>query len=267
MGRIALCLAYNGANYNGWQTQPGGNTVQDYLQHAIAQFLDIPSASTICAGRTDTGVHALQQIVHIDTDVYRKQQSWVRGLNAILPVDIRVQWACPVDQDFHARFGATERTYYYVLKSSAVSPAIGYQNVGWVHYELDDAAMRAAAQHLIGTHDFSSFRSSQCQAASPVRTLFECQIERRDQFILFSFKANAFLHHMVRNLMGTLLIVGRGNKSADWAKTILAAKNRQFAAPTFMANGLYLAHVNYPDAPYLPVLDARSALFSHLGMV
>lgn len=266
MGRIALGVSYCGANYSGWQIQPDRDTVQAQLESALQQFIDSDTVATICAGRTDTGVHALQQVVHIDSTAQRRDQSWVRGLNAILPKDIRIQWAKPVADGFHARFDALERTYCYFLQSSPVRSPILRLQTGWVHYELDDIAMLKAAKLLLGQHDFSSFRSSQCQAASPVRTLLDCDIIRRGDFLLFKFTANAFLHHMVRNLMGTLLMIGRGKKSSDWVNELLLAKDRRYAAPTFMANGLYMVHVKYPKINNLPILDVNSALQKHLGI-
>lgn len=267
MSRIALGISYCGHNYNGWQTQPNRNTIQDYLESALQQFLGGPNVATICAGRTDTKVHALQQVVHLDTNIDRRNQSWIRGLNAILPADIRVQWALPVADKFHARFDAMQRTYYYLLQSSPVRSAIFKNQVGWVHYELDIQAMRSAAQLLLGEHDFSSFRSSQCQAASPVRTLIECDIASNNNFLLFKFTANAFLHHMVRNLMGMLLFIGRGRRSYDWVTDLLQAKDRRYAAPTFMADGLYLAQVQYPREYGLPVLSPEAALKRYMGFI
>lgn len=267
MQRVVLGISYSGAMYCGWQTQADQNTIQDELELALNQFLDTNDTSTICAGRTDTGVHALQQIVHIDTDAIRRDQSWVRGLNAILPKDIRIQWAQYINSDFHARFDATERTYCYVLQSSPVRSALFRQQIGWVHYQLDDAAMLKAAKLLLGTHDFSSLRSSQCQAASPVRTMLDCDIIRHGDFLLFKFTANAFLHHMVRNIMGMLLMIGRGKQPYNWVTDILDARDRRYAAPTFMADGLYLVHVKYPNAKELPVLDVNSALQKHLDFI
>ncbi|HET8597604.1 MAG TPA: tRNA pseudouridine(38-40) synthase TruA [Castellaniella sp.] len=266
MGRIALGISYDGSGWLGWQTQPGGRTLQDTLETALRRFLDAPAVPTVCAGRTDTGVHALQQIVHLDTEAVRRDESWVRALNSHLPPSIAVQWARPVAPDFHARFDARARTYFYVLRSAPVrSPAL-QGRVGWVHDALDDAAMREAAGLLVGEHDFSAFRASECQAASPVRTLQSLAVVRQGDFLIFEFRANAFLHHMVRNLMGTLLMVGRGRRPASWAGEVLAGRDRRRAAPTFMPDGLYLAHVAYPQAPGLPLLAPAVALRHHLGI-
>ncbi|WP_298016555.1 tRNA pseudouridine(38-40) synthase TruA [uncultured Castellaniella sp.] len=265
MSRIALGLSYDGSGWHGWQTQPGGRTVQDALEAALSSFLAAPSVATICAGRTDAGVHALQQVVHLDTDAVRRDESWVRGLNAHLPASVSVQWAQPVAADFHARFDARVRTYFYVLRSAPVRSPILHGRVGWVHDRLDDRAMREAAGMLLGEHDFSAFRSAECQAASPVRTLQALDIARQGDFLIFEFRANAFLHHMVRNLMGTLLMIGRGRRPPAWARDLLAARDRRLAAPTFMPDGLYLAHVAYPQAPQLPIRPPADALLHHLG--
>src|SRR5690606_25616153 len=265
MPRIALGLAYDGASWNGWQTQPGGRTVQDRLEAALATFLNHPVA-TICAGRTDTGVHALEQVVHIDTSAERRLESWVRGVNAMLPPSIRVQWARAVDADFHARYSATARSYVYLLRSHRVASPILHGKVGWTHRPLELDAMRRAASLLCGEHDFSAFRSSECQAASPVRTLEALTISQSGDFFLFTFKANAFLHHMVRNLMGALVEVGRGKAPPEWTTELLSHRDRRLAPPTFSAAGLYLARADYPNRYGLPSLPVREALHSHLGI-
>lgn len=265
MSRIALGLAYDGALWRGWQTQPGGQTVQDELQKALFSFTT-DSIETVCAGRTDAGVHAVGQVVHLDTQVDRKLESWVRGLNTLLPESIAVQWAHPVADDFHARFSATARTYIYVLRNSRVRSPLTRSRAGWVYQPLDLAAMQCAAARLLGEHDFSSFRSSQCQAASPVRTLYVADIQQHGEFFVFTFKANAFLHHMVRNLMGTLLYVGLGRQQPEWVDTLLHERDRRLAAPTFAANGLYFARVEYPEHFGLPIADAQTSFIDHLGL-
>ncbi len=265
MPRIALGLAYDGASWNGWQTQPGGRTVQDRLEAALASFLDHPVA-TICAGRTDTGVHALEQVVHIDTSAERRLESWVRGVNAMLPPSIRVQWARAVDADFHARYSATARSYVYLLRSHRVASPILHGKVGWTHRPLELDAMRRAASLLCGEHDFSAFRSSECQAASPVRTLEALTISQSGDFFLFTFKANAFLHHMVRNLMGVLVEVGRGKFPPEWTAELLNHRDRRRAPATFSAAGLYLARADYPERYGLPSLPVQDALHTHLGI-
>ncbi|WP_368644321.1 tRNA pseudouridine(38-40) synthase TruA [Castellaniella ginsengisoli] len=266
MGRIALGLSYDGRGWQGWQTQPGGRTLQDTLEAALRRFLAAPAVATICAGRTDAGVHALQQVVHLDTAAARRDESWVRGVNALLPESVAVQWACAVPDGFHARFDARTRTYFYVLRSAPIRSPVLHGRVGWVHDPLDESAMRAAAALLTGEHDFSAFRSSGCQAASPVRTLQALDIHRSGGFLIFEFRANAFLHHMVRNLMGVLVMVGRGRRAPEWAAELLRDRDRKRAAPTFMPDGLYLAHADYPGAQ-LPQRTAREALRHHLGML
>ena len=259
MTRMALGVSYDGASWHGWQTQPGGQTVQDALEAALSEFLAEP-VSTICAGRTDTGVHALGQVVHLDTAAQRRDESWVRGLNALLPSSIAVQWAQAVPDDFHARFSALSRSYIYILRNARVRSPLAHGRVGWVARPLAMEPMAQAAAHLLGEHDFSSFRSSQCQAASPVRTLHALDIERRGDYFIFTLRANAFLHHMVRNLIGALVYIGLGRQPADWMPDLLAQKDRRLAAPTFAPDGLYFAQVEYPARHGLPASSAQDAL-------
>src|SRR5690606_38771322 len=200
----------------------------------------------VCAGRTDTGVHALQQVVHVDTSAQRQPESWVRGLNALLPSSVAVQWAQPVDEDFHARFSALSRTYVYIVRHARVRSPMTHGRMGWVYRPLRLEPMQQAAARLVGEHDFSAFRSSQCQAASPVRTLHALEVRQRGECFVFVFRANAFLHHMVRNLMGALLYVGQGKHGPDWVDTLLQRRDRRLSAPTFSPAGLYLAGVEYP---------------------
>lgn len=253
--RLALGVAYRGSAYQGWQSQPSGRTVQDRLEAALTSFADSP-VGTLCAGRTDAGVHALNQVVHIDAPVERDSVSWVRGTNRYLPSDIAVQWCVPVACDFHARNSARGRRYVYLLLESAVRPALESGAVGWVFRPLDGDTMRAAAAHLIGEHDFSSFRSSACQAPSPVKTLRAIGIERRGAVMggywRFDFDGSAFLHHMVRNIMGCLVAVGQGQHAAHWMGEVLAARNRDAAAPTFAPDGLYFAGPYYDAEHGIP---------------
>lgn len=267
MGRIVLGVSYDGQGWHGWQRQPGGGTLQNALEDALSTFLGGLPVATICAGRTDAGVHALQQVVHLDTEAVRRDESWVRGLNALLPQNLAVLWAQPGTADFHARFDARDRTYFYILQSSRVRSPLLRGRVGWVHDALDDAAMHAAAQTVLGEHDFSAFRSSECQAASPVRTLHALDIYRCNDLLVFEFRANAFLHHMVRNLMGALVAIGRHRQVPAWMGDLLAHRDRRRAAPTFMADGLYLAHVCYPRTPALPLAAPRAALAHHTGIL
>jgi tRNA pseudouridine38-40 synthase len=259
--RVAMGLSYNGQAYNGWQSQPDGKTVQDQLEAVLSQFTDTP-IHTLCAGRTDAGVHGLMQVVHFDTDVQRREYSWLRGLNALLPQDIAVQWVREVPDTFHCRGNAVARRYAYVLLESAVRPSVEVGRVGWVFRPLDHAAMQAAAQHLLGEHDFTSFRASACQALSPVKTLKRIDIHRRSAhpqashaYWRFEFEANAFLHHMIRNIMGSLLQVGQGLRPPQWMAEVLAAQNRDAAAPTFSPDGLYFLG---------PVYDAQWGLPTHV---
>jgi tRNA pseudouridine38-40 synthase len=249
--RIALGLSYRGAAYHGWQSQPDGRTVQDHVERALSAFAD-REIRTVCAGRTDTGVHALNQVVHLDTEVEREAFSWVRGTNRYLPADIAVQWSQPVDEGFHARNAARGRRYAYLLLESPVRPAIEQGAAGWVFRPLDGDAMRAAAALLIGEHDFSAFRAAECQAASPVKTLRRLDIHRRGAYWRFEFDASAFLHHMVRNLMGCLIAVGQGGRPPAWVGEVLASRRRETAAPTFAADGLYFLGPYYDAVLGLP---------------
>lgn len=252
--RIALGIEYEGGGFCGWQTQASGCAVQDRLEAALAQIAGVPrdAIATICAGRTDAGVHALAQVVHFDCAVARPESAWVRGVNALLPPAMAVTWAMPVDEAFNARFSATARHYRYVLLNHAVRPAADHGRVGWYHGALDLAAMHAAAKPLLGEHDFSSFRSSECQAKSPVRNLRQLAIARRGPYVVFDFCANGFLHHMVRNIVGSLVYIGKGRYEASWMATLLAARDRALAAPTADAAGLYLTGVDYDARWNLP---------------
>ncbi len=242
--RVALSLEYDGSRFLGWQTQPGGGTVQDALQDALSAVAGERVAVT-CAGRTDRGVHARMQVVHFDTQAERPVTAWVRGTNALLPESVAVQWAGTVPDDFHARYTAHARTYRYVLVNRSVRPALAARYAGWCHAPLDIAAMRAAAEHLTGEHDFTSFRSSECQAKTPVRTLHALEIRSEGERVEFLLRANAFLHHMVRNIVGLLVYVGRRKHPPVWADEVLQARDRSRAAPTFAAEGLYLEQVHY----------------------
>ncbi len=251
MPRIALGLEYDGSRFLGWQKQPGGATVQDALESGLAEIAGVPIA-TIAAGRTDRGVHARLQVVHFDTGARRPLSPWVRGVNALLPPPIAVLWAHEVVEDFHARYSALSRSYRYELVNRAVRPALSASYTGWFHLPLDVPAMREAAAALVGEHDFSAFRSSECQAKSPVRTLHALNIERRGERIDFLIRANAFLHHMVRNLVGTLVYVGKGKHPPRWAKEVLESRERARAAPTFGPEGLYLETIEYEAKWGLP---------------
>ena len=249
--RLALGVAYDGRRFHGWQSQPDGQTVQDHLEAALSRFADAPVA-TVCAGRTDTGVHALQQVVHLDPPVHRDLFSWVRGTNRFLPPDIAVQWCCEVSAEFHARNSARGRRYRYLLLESTVRPSLEAGRCGWVFRPLDGQAMQRAAAHLLGEHDFSAFRAAACQAPSPVKTLRQLDISRHGAYWRFEFEASAFLHHMVRNIMGCLVAVGTGSHPPDWMAEVLASRSRQAAAPTFAPDGLYFVGPQYDAAHGLP---------------
>ncbi len=249
--KIAIGVSYDGAGFEGWQSQPSGNTIQDHLEQALGR---IAGAQTrvVGAGRTDAGVHACAQVAHFETEALRPDSAWVRGANSALPEAIAVQWAVPVRQSFHARYSAVERSYRYVLYNHPVRPSVAGGHCGWYHAPLDLDRMWRAAVALVGEHDFSAFRSSECQAKSPVRIMRAVEIFRRGPYLLFDFCANAFLHHMVRNMVGSLLYVGKGKHPPEWMQTLLAGRDRRVAAPTAAAAGLYLRGVSYGKEWALP---------------
>lgn len=257
--RIALALEYDGSRFLGWQTQPGGGTVQDALQGALSTIAG-ETVQVTCAGRTDRGVHAHEQIVHFDTQAKRPGSAWVRGVNALLPESVAVRWAAEVAEDFHARYGALSRTYRYVLLNQPVRPALAARYAGWYHAALDPDAMREAARLLVGEHDFSAFRSAECQAKSPVRTLHSLALEARGERFDFVIRANAFLHHMVRNIVGSLVYVGAGKHPPGWLQEVLRSRDRARAAPTFAAEGLYLERVEYPARWNLPRVEVAARM-------
>ncbi len=251
MTRIALGIQYDGSHWHGWQSQPHGLTVQDVLETALARFADRP-VRIACAGRTDTGVHALGQVVHFDTDATRTLQGWVRGINALLPPSVAVTWSSASYPSFDARFDAIARTYRYLLLVQPFRSPHWVGRAGWVHAALDVATMHRAAQSLLGTHDFSAFRSAECQAKSPVKSMIEASVQAHGDFVLFTFKASAFVQHMVRNLVGALVAIGRGGKDVAWIGELLEGRDRTRSAPTFMPDGLYLAKVDYREPIALP---------------
>ena len=258
--RIALGLQYDGSSFSGWQSQLSGNTVQDHLEQALTRFIAADNAAmplrVTAAGRTDTGVHALGQVIHVDVTVERDAWSWVRGLNRYLPQAIVVNWAQQVANTFDARFSAYERTYLYALHAGPCRAPTVAQRAGYLMLPaqewFDVAAMQAAAASLIGEHDFSAFRAAECQSKTPVKHLYEITILDQEPWLFFKIRANAFLHHMVRNLVGSLLAVGLGKQSSAWLAAVLASQNRQIAAPTFSAGGLYLMEVKYPQEFAIP---------------
>jgi tRNA pseudouridine38-40 synthase len=252
--RIALGVEYDGRPYCGWQCQQDVMTVQDALQRALGRIADA-SISVVAAGRTDAGVHALEQVVHFDTGAVRPLSAWVRGVNSELPDSIAVRWAHEVPEAFHARFSAVGRSYRYFLINRPVRSAVHAGRAGWFHLPLDIAAMREAALCLLGEHDFSAFRAAECQAKSPVKCISRIDIQQAGEMLVFDFSANAFLHHMVRNLVGCLVYVGKGKHPPSWLAQVLAGKERRKAAPTFSPDGLYLRRIHYDAQWGLPQIE------------
>jgi tRNA pseudouridine38-40 synthase len=249
--RIVLGVEYDGSAFCGWQTQPQACGVQDALDRALTEISGERIVSA-CAGRTDTGVHALAQIVHFDTAAERPLSAWTRGANALLPEGMAVNWSRQVPESFHARFSAIGRRYVYWLLNRPQRPGLLNKRVGWFHQNLDLDAMRRAAHCLIGEHDFSAFRAAECQAKTPVKVLRVLNISRRDDLIRFEFAADAFLQHMVRNIVGSLVYIGAGRQPSGWLDELLRGRDRTRAAPTFSPAGLYLAAVEYDNVWALP---------------
>jgi len=249
--RIALNVEYDGTDFCGWQTQKDCRSVQQEVERAVSTVADQP-VSVVCAGRTDTGVHATGQIIHFDTDVIRNERNWVLGCNANLPRDASITWAKEVKDDFHARFSATARSYRYVILNRMTRSAIYRNRVSWHHQPLDEMRMNMAAKSFLGERDFTSFRALACQAKHAVRTMHEINVERNGDFIIIDVRANAFLHHMVRNIAGTLIAIGEGEQDIDWVQELLDAKDRAQAGITAPPHGLYLVNVEYPPEFELP---------------
>jgi len=249
--RIALGIEYDGTGFYGWQRQSEGRTVQTCVEKALSIVADHP-VEVVCAGRTDTGVHATGQVVHFDSVAARDMDSWRRGSNSHLPEDVRVQWAHPVVASFHARFVATERHYRYIIHNYRVNSPLLRNRVCPVYAPLDVVSMQTAASYLLGEHDFTSFRAVACQAHSPVRTLSQLEVSRRGDFIYLDVMANAFLHHMVRCIAGVLIAVGRGEQSPGWVAEVLSAKDRRLSGMNGPPGGLYLVAVRYPEQFGLP---------------
>jgi len=262
--RIALGIEYDGAPFRGWQTQPGGGGAQDALEAALAKLAGA-RIGVVAAGRTDAGVHATAQVVHFDAPVERSVASWVRGTNTYLPPALRVLWAHGVADDFHARYSATSRTYDYLLLNDPVAPAVLHGKVGWYHRPLDLDAMRSAAALVVGEHDFSAFRDAECQARSPVRVMHAASVALHGGLFAFRFTANAFLHHMVRNLVGTLVQVGAGKHPPSWVSALLDKRDRRDAAPTFAPDGLYLSGIDYDARFGLPRFRVPPHILPDLG--
>lgn len=257
MMRIALGLSYDGSQFCGWQSQPNGCGIQDALESAVAAIAQHP-IRVHAAGRTDTGVHALTQVVHFDTESSRPLSAWVRGVNAYLPVTVRVEWAHAVDDEFHARFSAFSRSYQYLLYNAPVASALMATKAGWFHLPLDFSAMSEAAGYLLGEHDFSAFRASECQAKSAIKHLQKAEVRMVDNYFIFDFSANAFLQHQVRNMIGALIYVGKGTYPPEYIKALLEQRDRTLSPPTFSPNGLYLTGVGYDRKWGLPVTQSAA---------
>ncbi len=254
--KIALGLAYQGTMFFGWQSQSDKSGVQDTLEAAIAQIAQ-HEIRVHAAGRTDTGVHALGQVVHFETDTLRPLSAWVRGVNAHLPTTVRIQWAREVSDDFHARFSALSRSYQYLLYNAAVSSALMAKQTGWYHLPLNISAMQEAITYLVGEHDFSAFRAAQCQAKTSVRTITQAEVRQIGCYFVFDFSANAFLHHQVRNMIGALVYVGKGQHQPRYIEELLQMRNRTLSPPTFSPHGLYLTSVRYDAKWGLPELPEK----------
>ena len=249
--RWALGLEYRGTAFSGWQRQVGQPSVQQSLEEALTSIAT-EHITVIAAGRTDTGVHASMQVVHFETEVERETTAWVRGGNQFLPHDVSIRWVVPVDNDFHARFAARSRRYVYLLASQPQRPGLHTGRIGWTHWPLDISRIEAALPALWGTQDFSAFRAADCQAKSPVKTIHSTVVQQCGSLLRFDFHADAFLHHMIRNIMGTLVYIGSGRQPSDWLKELITQKDRKLAAPTFSPDGLYLAGIEYDPRFALP---------------
>ncbi len=250
--RIALGIEYDGSNFFGWQSQRELSTVQGTLEAALANVANEP-IHLHCAGRTDASVHATGQVVHFDTSAKRHIDAWIWGTNSHLPPSIVVRWAKHVDYHFHARFKAYARRYRYIIYNNPIRPAILAKRVTWHYFPLDIEPMRLAASYLIGEQDFSSFRSSKCNSNSPMRNVTFVDIQKKDHFIFIDIEANAFLHHMVRNIAGVLMKIGGGFQPPSWMHEVLAARDRKAAAETAPPDGLYLVQVKYPETYIFPM--------------
>lgn len=247
--KIALGIEYAGNNFCGWQMQQHAPSVQACVEAALSKIANHP-VKVICAGRTDTGVHALGQVIHADVMAQRSMRSWILGTSANLPQDVSVLWAQPVDENFHARFSARARHYRYVILNRLTRPALLTKRVAWEYRPLDVERMQAGGNYLLGTHDFSSYRAVACQAKTPIRTVLRLGVSRVNDHVIIEISANAFLHHMVRNIAGVLMTIGSGEQAPEWARTILDARDRKVGGVTAPPDGLYLCGVDYPE-PYV----------------
>lgn len=250
--RIALGVEYNGSHFSGWQRQKHAvRTVQAELESAVSVVANHP-VSVVCAGRTDTGVHALGQVVHFDTESVRSDRNWLLGINVNLPQDVNINWVRQVDADFHARFSAVQRTYEYIILNRATRSSLQDCRTTWEHHQLNAEQMHQAGQLLVGTHDFSSYRALRCQAKSPVRTIHRLDVVRQGNLISIRVTANAFLHHMIRNITGVLIAIGKGDRSVDWSRQVLEFQDRTKGGMTASPHGLYFVEVVYPEKFQIP---------------
>ncbi len=258
--KYALGIEYRGSAYCGWQRQSHCDSVQQHLEQALG-FVADHNIELACAGRTDSGVHALDQVAHFESTAERSERAWLRGANSRIPRDIRIRWVTAVDDDFHARFSAKARSYRYLIFNNAVPSGLFHDLSAWEFRQLDEQSMHDAAQSLLGEHDFSSFRAAGCQAKSASRNIQNISVIRQGDQVILDIKANAFLYHMVRNIAGSLIVVGQGNKDTDWISSLLAARNRNLAAPTAPAAGLYFLRAHYDEQFKLPINDKKPVLF------
>jgi len=261
VARIAVGVEYDGTAYEGWQAQPSGRTPQQLIERALARVAAEP-VTVVCAGRTDAGVHAIGQVAHFDTAAARTVRAWVLGANSELPADVSVSWARPVPAHFHARYSAEARTYHYLILNRLARSALAATRAAWIHRPLDHVRMDEAARALLGEHDFSAFRSAECQARSPVRRMERLTVTRRGDWVLIEATANAFLHHMMRNIAGLLIAIGRAEASAAWAQEVLEGRDRRRNAATAPAAGLYLHSVRYPAAFDLPAAHGSGVFWA-----
>jgi len=249
--RLALGVEYDGSGFSGWQSQPQQRTVQGVVEQALAKVANHP-VRIACAGRTDTGVHAAGQIIHFDTEARRTERSWVFGANANLPKDVVIRWAKPVPDSFHARFAALRRRYRYVIFNRVVRPTFLARRVTWEYRPLDEQRMKRAAGYLVGEHDFNAYRAVACQAHSPVRRVYQLDVERQGEMLYIDIEANGFLHHMVRNIAGVLMTIGSGERLPEWAQEVLETRDRRLGGITAAPYGLYFVQVIYPDEFAIP---------------
>jgi tRNA pseudouridine38-40 synthase len=251
MPKFALGIEYDGTRYHGWQAQEGQATIQAEIELALSKVADSP-IEIACAGRTDKGVHAIGQVAHFSTEINRLPKNWLLGTNTHLPKDIAIRWIQEVDEAFHARFSALARRYHYIIFNRPVRSALYSKRMSWHYQPLDAMKMHEAAQHLVGEHDFQSFRASECQSRTSIREVKTVNIHRQGDLIVMDISANAFLHHMVRNIAGVLMTIGEGKENPQWAHDVLLAKDRTAAGATAHPYGLYLVHVDYPAIHELP---------------